>query len=276
MGLKRVPSLKIHFVTFADAAIARFTHERLRKQLSLFSIFSSARLLTETDLDRRFTVNHGYLMSPGSRGFGFWIWKPEVIREALASVGEGDFVVYADAGCHLVASAENRLLDWCELMMKGEFSVLAWSLDHPEYRYSKPEILSHFGIVENNDEWHSPQLSASVIVLRKDSISMRFVRDWALLASHRIDLLDDSYAAVVPSDFVETRHDQSLFSLLAKTAYSEKVASLQISEQFPLGGGWNELRESPIQIRRDKFDSNLLEQVRRRLVDMRENLSRCF
>ena len=79
-----------------------------------------------------------------------------------------------------------------------------------------------------------------------------FFEEWLAVFRQRFDLIDDT-PSVVPNDeaFVAHRHDQSVFSLLAKI---RGVTLLSALEQYPAGSppDWKLLRDFPIHHRRDK------------------------
>ena len=34
-----------------------------------------------------------------SRGGGYWIWRPYILRSAINDINDGEYLVYLDAGC---------------------------------------------------------------------------------------------------------------------------------------------------------------------------------
>lgn len=54
---------------------------------------------------------HGRFMASNPRGFGYWVWKPFVILEALKALPAGWGVAYLDGGCVLndTPAARKRL-----------------------------------------------------------------------------------------------------------------------------------------------------------------------
>lgn len=90
------------------------------------------------------------------------------------------------------------------------------------------------------------------------------------METHR-NFIDDS-PSVIPNDpnFIENRHDQSIFSLLAKL---EGISLLSHEENFPYQkivsterSDWSVLNYMPIQARRDK--SRLRDRIYERSVSV--------
>lgn len=240
-----------HVVSFADSLIYRSTHFRLMSQIKKFSNISSFTLATEASLSAPFRRQFASRLVARSRGFGYWCWKPEVIRAGLERLNEGEILVYADAGCHFNAQAESQLGRWIDSLLEGGNSILAWSLEHPEYMYTKDSLRDHLGIKKDSNQWISNQISASVLILRKTESTSALVEQWGDVFKTDFELIDDSPSSGNHRDFIEHRHDQSLLSLLLKDRFVGQTSLLDIREQFPLNGLWRSLKRSPIHIRRD-------------------------
>lgn len=267
-------SLDPTLVTFSDLRLKR-SAKRLIRQAKKIGVFSQIISLDENSLDMEFTAKHSDILRPDVRGFGFWMWKPQVIIQALRSVKNGQIVLYLDVGCHLNHRGAPRLHEYFEIVSKSKSGILAFDLTHEGVvahkvvEWTKSDTLDFFGALTNEKIKQSAQIEATIILVEKRESTVKFFENWLDLMEKHRNFIDDS-PSVIPNDpnFIENRHDQSLFSLLAKL---EDIAILSHAENFPSRQtffskmpAWRDLKFMPIQARRDK--SRFRDRVHARVV----------
>jgi hypothetical protein len=167
----------------------------------------AAFVYTEADIAAFFAEHPGLL--PGSRGHGWWAWKPWCILETLRRVGPGDVVVYVDAG----ATVERPLAGWAGaaehvLLFRLGGHVLD---DRTNATWTKPELFAAMG--RDSDEVRGAvQVNAGVQVYRNTPEAVAFAREYLAWCVRR-HVVDDSTAFA--GTFRDHRHDQSVLSVLA-------------------------------------------------------------
>jgi hypothetical protein len=249
-------------ITFADS---RLDHSlrRVGRQAQKLEIFSRILVWNESDLSEEFRTKNADRLKPGVRGFGYWIWKPQVILQGLDACQLGDFLVYVDAGCHLNHHGVPRLKDYFTIVKTSSTGILAFELKHDgvvvhkEESWNKADTLHHFRMDATESVTSTAQIEATVIIIQKRGSTDLFFREWLDVMESYPNLLDDSASKRQNSaEFIEHRHDQAIFSLLAKR---EGVSLLPFSENFPQRKtflarkpAWSDLKRFPIQTRRDK------------------------
>ena len=253
---------KVTLISFADSRLEHALR-RLVRQGKRFRTFSRISTFNEDSLDGFFRDKHQFALSPEIRGYGYWVWKPQVILQSLQQCEIGEFVVYVDAGCHLNHKGESRLRDYLSIAKEGATGILAFELArngnviHKEISWNKADTLRYFGVDGILSVTETAQIEATVIIIEKRSQTIRFFQEWLDVMESHPNLSDDS-PSVIPNspDFIEHRHDQSVFSLLAKR---HGVSVLSFSENFPQRRtllarkpAWSDLRDYPIHARRDK------------------------
>ena len=208
------------------------TGERLRREALDFEIFDEIRILTEEDLGSDFRERFGPYLVPGSRGFGYYSWKPQVILRALDDCEDGDLVHWLDIGSVLNAKRTNRLLKYFEEAHTSPSGILAFSApEYPrwllnprkagkemlEYQWTKGDIFDACDSRDRKDVTHTTQIATGAIFLRNSSTTRSFIERWLQAIWSDPTLVDDSPSRAdnFPG-FVENRHDQSVFSVLAK------------------------------------------------------------
>jgi hypothetical protein len=280
--------MKNNFVAFADSKMAR-TFKRLSKQVKSLKFFEGVYLFDESNLSIDFKEKFKDKLIAGSRGYGYWSWKPEAILMAFNKIEEGDRLLYIDSGCHLNIDGKKRLIEYFNILDKEEKGIIAFQtkqpheenstliydgrllFDHHNYQYIKGDLLDYFG-VRNDDNYVKKQMiEATVILIKKCLPAHKIIKEWQDIIWKRFDLLDDT-PSVSPnlSGFIEHRHDQAIWSLLC---LKYKIKTISSYEYFyPINNGkrieldLEALKKYPIHAMRDKnwgFIKNTISNIKR-------------
>lgn len=153
------------------------------------------------------------------KGAGFWLWKPEIIRETLDRVSDGDFVFYVDSG-NLIIGDVRPLFDLCARDPRGVllFDNRDGSEDGTPWRnaeWTKMDCYLRMGC--DGEKFRTGvQVNGSYVLLRKGAFSCSFISEY-LRWCQTDELITDapSRLAPEPPGFRMHRHDQSILSLLA-------------------------------------------------------------
>ena len=280
--------MKNNFVAFADSKMSR-TFRRLSKQVKSLKIFEGVYLFDESNLPVYFKEKFKDKLIAGSRGYGYWSWKPEVILMALNQIEEGDRLLYIDSGCHLNIHGKKRLIEYFNILDKEEKGIIAFQTDQPNqenstliydgrtlfdhlnYKWIKGDLLDYFGVRNNNNYIKEQMIEATVILIKKCLPAHKIIKEWQQIISERFDLLDDT-PSVSPNliGFIEHRHDQSIWSLLC---LKYKIKTISSYEYFyPINNGkridldTEALKKFPIHAMRDKdfgFIYNTIKNIKR-------------
>ena len=207
----------IYFLTFGagkqcyiDAA------SQLCEQANLTGLFGAIFNICEQDLrnDEAFWLTHGNFIENNPRGFGYWIWKPFIIKKVLSMINEGDTLIYADAGCefdmrftHLIPRLDTLLV------RKKILGTLTASNDITHTKASVSKLLGLSGI----PTLRLGHIQAGLIFMRKCEEITNFIQKWYDKCSLAPCMIDDSPSTIGNYEgFREHRHDQSIFNILLK------------------------------------------------------------
>jgi hypothetical protein len=245
----------VWFTTYGDHVFAKAKH-RIAMQAAESGVFNVIRTF-----DREAFVNwaDGVGISKNytsaKRGGGFWLWKPWVIWNVLEEMSEGDILVYADAGCHILRSGSQRFYEYFDMVSNDPFSVLAFSLQPDlEVHWTTEAILSYFNA--SNSVRYSPHLMATAVVMRKCKSTRQLIDAWLQVAIQRPDLFSDdhniasknAFSSQTGHCFRDNRHDQSVFSVLRKSLPHKKCVIQLRDETYGAIGYY-----TPIIAKRDKL-----------------------
>jgi hypothetical protein len=209
--------MKTHFITFGAGGQNYYDAvDRLQKQAKQIDLFDDITTYTEKDLqtDTEFWTKHGEFIESNQKGYGYWLWKSYLCKKLLATINDGDIIVYADAGCTMNLQGKLRLLEYIEMCKTHESGIVSFQLTHQEQFWTKNDICQHLGASQT--ELSSGQLVGGIFILRKCKAVVDLVDKWYETGSN-YNLIDDS-PSVTPNipEFRENRHDQSIWSILRK------------------------------------------------------------
>lgn len=136
--------------------------------------------------------------------------------EYLSTIPEGQFVLYVDGR----TGFEGGEIAWLEKFFKqnyNRYDLIAWQLTHIEAAYTKSDLLDYFKVLDNSSFTRSPQFAAGLHVWKNCLFSKSLVNEWYEIFLTQFDLVTDLKSEIPNSiDFIDHRHDQSIFSLLVK------------------------------------------------------------
>ena len=202
------------------------------------------------------------------RGYGYWYWKPLIIKQLLKKVKENDIINYVDIGCHINLNGINILKFYIKKLKNSKKGILGFqyyalknynnkNYEFPiplEHKYTKADLLHYFRVINKKKIVHSPQFWSGNIFLLKNRFTINFINKWLKVYDERFDLADDTPSRKKNFDgFVQNQHDQSIFSILCKLNNIDTLSAYEC-EWFYFKGArfWQHTKKSPIIAKRDK------------------------
>lgn len=237
-------------------------------------VFDEIYTYTEKDLSKDFRKKWGRYMYPYSKGYGYWCWKPPLIKKTLDMINDGDILLYTDVGCYLNPNGKERLGEYYDIVEKSPSGMLGFRSFEKnyngmpeglrfEYEWTKGDIFDYFGVRDNTEVTQTTQYEAGIIFIKKGPESTAFVNEW-------VKVIDDDFSLITDAPsrspnlkgFQENRHDQSIYSMLAK---KYKIEAVSTNELIPLGGvmDWSIIDKYPIQARRNVYYKSMRHYNRR-------------
>lgn len=227
---------RCYFRSFAAGLFAR-RKRIIEIQAKSMKIFDDIACYDPAMLEKTFSEKHKGILIPTIRGFGYWIWKAQVAIEAFGKMREGDVLVYADSGVTLNVQSKEVLKDYIDQVRHHSSGILAFftegTEDYIEYKWSKKDLFAALGVDRYKSITDTPQYATGFLLLRKQPSTIRFIYDW-LAWSERDGyhyLIDSPSKHCESPGFIEHRHDQSIFSILAKI-YGAKALPIDPNGPF--------------------------------------------
>lgn len=220
--------MKVHFITFANTD-SNFSQERIIYEAERTKIFDSIKFYTEKDFDDEFMSRCGEYFKTYKRGYGYWSWKPYIIRKELQKMNDGDVVVYADSGCMFVQKNRKILRDWIKRVHNAESGVLSPCYGpYIEHDWTRGDLYQYINEKYNKDNVDifdkAVQCGCGISLYCKKAKCVDFVNQWYDVMTNHFHLCTDE-PSQKPNhpNFRENRHDQSVFSMLSKIYKIETI-----------------------------------------------------
>lgn len=229
----------VYFFSFADSRFA--SQKRIKREAENMHFFDHIYVGDEKILEPWYFNKYKDRWS--ERGFGYWQWKPYLIRRVMDRMEEGDYLVYSDAGCSLNSRGITRLKEYLQLVTDSPCGVLGFDQHFREAEWTKADLFDYFGVWGNPQYINHGQVATTCAIFRKNPTSQHLVDTWFYIENFKHDLVTDS-PSKIPNDpnFKEHRHDQSVFSLLMV-----KYGGVELPvEEIFTEGDWEELKDYPI------------------------------
>ena len=116
------------------------------------------------DLDPGFVSAPEASIYRNKRGFGYWIWKPQVVLETMKLAESNDLIVYMDVGFELNPAGRNRFVEYLKMAARGPHKQLAFSNTHTEYRWTKQDLACRLDLANDSLPMLSTQLASGFFI----------------------------------------------------------------------------------------------------------------
>jgi hypothetical protein len=205
------------FLTFGgDSLRWRLAAWRLAREARKTGLFEVVYRYTDLRLRSDFPAfwdEHGSFIRQHPKGFGFWIWKPFLIRAILNQSNDNiDGVFYLDAGFEINHTFEaiKRLQEYLQLADANSF--FGMKLDVSLASWCKDDALIYYGLEEAERTF--PIVISGLVAIANNPLGRAIADDWWRGAQTEGSslLTDDTGECPVNKDFIDHRHDQSLLS----------------------------------------------------------------
>ena len=206
---------KIRFITYGDSNF-NLQKKHIINLASKSTYFDSYFAYAPNNLNKEFIKKYEDILNK-EKGGGFWIWKYQIIKQEILNLKDDDILVYSDVGSSINLNAEKRFNEYVDMLNASEYSMLRFRLKEIEKYWTSKEIFDYFKIKLDSDHANSEQFLAGHLIIKNNKNFREQLKIFEDLLSYDKYLITDKYDDNQIKDFVENRHDQSIFSLISKT-----------------------------------------------------------
>lgn len=218
----------IYFTSFATSNYNK-TSERIKSEALSSEFFDNVICYNENDISE-FIEEHKNFISTNSRGYGYWIWKPYYIKKILSSINDGDFLIHLDIGCTINKNGFKRFKEYLKLCEESPYKNITMQYtQYKENQWTKNDIFQYFNT--NEGDKLSGQIPSGFWIIQKNNLTAELVDKYLEGVLHYNLINDSPSKSLNCSEFIENRHDQSIFSCLIK-----KCGTTHIENEFDLDG----------------------------------------
>ena len=200
-----------YLINYADGA---FKESRRKNSLSgIAAGFDAVIQYTLKDIDSLFFTKNKKILTQ-KRGAGYWLWKPYIIFQTLKNVKEGDVVFYSDSGSEFIKPMKPIF----ELIKENDVVGFKMSGNHKEKQYTRKSVIERVwtngdNVADTNQDMASfIGVKKTAHTERKDSV----IGSWLDLCQDPELIMDQPRTNEEFEEFIDHRHDQSLWSLVSK------------------------------------------------------------
>ena len=209
--------MNINFITFGSHDNYIDAGKRLLKQASELNLFTKTILYTPDDLKKNidFWDTHNNFINNNKRGYGYWLWKPFLIKKTMENMNEGDILLYLDCGCELDYQKKINLINIFDIVKTNKLLYTIVAVTHIEKDWNKMDLIINLDMNKEN-VLKTPQRQAGCICFLVCTETINLVNEWYRIGSEYHNIDDSPSINENLIGFCEHRHDQSIFSLLSK------------------------------------------------------------
>lgn len=200
------------------------------------------KIIGYTDLDLKKDIEYWgkycNFIESHPRGYGYYMWKPYVVKRTMDQMNDDDILVYIDAGCTINTYAKKRLEEYVQMVRDSKHGIISFQMDLSSQKYTKKELFDYMRV--SKEDQKKNQFVAGILILRKNENTKKIVDEWYRV-SHIPEMINDQRSLIQHPDFIDHRHDQSILSILFY-----KYGSIIIPDETFFYPNWKNGLEYPI------------------------------
>jgi len=211
---------------------------RITDQATKIGVFDKVIGYTDSSLknDKEFWDLHGEFLTKHVKGYGYYLWKPYVVKKTMETMKDGDILLFLDAGCEINKSRPDDMNRLFDLTIKHDMVYTGSGM--PTSRNTKKDVMIEMGMYDEKS-CKQQQIQSGVEFYHVNERTRQIVDEWYRICSDKTgnyrminetrwvkDVLD--IEGIVKYD--AHRYEQSIFSLLI---YKYNIGHLISSQGIP-------------------------------------------
>tara|TARA_B100000989_G_scaffold296589_1_gene280178 strand:- start:261 stop:1124 length:864 start_codon:yes stop_codon:yes gene_type:complete len=206
--------LNINFITYGDKNYT-IQKNHLLNLARISGNFNKIVGYSFKDLDKLFVDKYSNILNQ-QKGAGYWIWKHQIIKQALKEMDENSILIYSDAGSSFNLKGQKRFDQYIEMLNESPFSMIRFKNSNIEKYWTSKEIFNYFNLDIESKFGNTEQYLAGHLIIKNNKDTIEQLHEFEKVISYDVDLITDKYINNQISGFKQNRHDQSIFSLISK------------------------------------------------------------
>ena len=202
-------------VTFGTDYLFKNQKIRFKQQATSIDFFDDVIIEDEKSIKPLITL-HEEFITKNKRGYGYWIWKPLIIKNTLEKMSNDDILFYIDCGSSLINNDLHKLTNYVNILKNHDIIVFEDS-----HRYNKQfikyNVIKELNVTESL--YNKPIIEGGCVIVKKSKFTIDFLDKWfEYMTKDNYSLVNDDLLNLEQTkDFIEHRHDQILLSILSRS-----------------------------------------------------------
>ena len=203
-----------NIITFGTDNLFKKKKKRFEQEARNITFFDSIIIENENSI-KSIMEDHKEFITNNKRGYGYWIWKPFIIKNQLEKMKNNDILFYLDCGSSIINNNVERLDNYINKLRDYDVIVFDNS-DHKMKKFVKMNVINEFNIEEDILEQYI--IEGGCIILKNTKKTKEFIDEWInYMIKDNYQLLNDDLLNFPQYEqFIEHRHDQSILTILAR------------------------------------------------------------
>lgn len=179
-------------------------------------------------IDAEFREQYLHILNQ-PRGGGYWLWKPYIINKYLNTLNENDLLFYLDSKYYFTENLCNLYANYMETN-----DIMVWENKPNEEtnqmkKYCKRDVVLKYGMENQVYGKGINEIWAGCVLLKKTAKTVQLMRSWLDKCCVGTDITDSPSTVPNTDDFIDHRHDQSLFSI---TLHQAGITPVHMPNRF--------------------------------------------
>jgi len=197
-----------YLINYADLA---FKNSQQKNSISgIQHGFDSVLQYSKKDIDKEFYIKNENILSK-KRGAGYWLWKPYIIYKTLKDVRDGDIIFYSDSGSEFIKDVTPLV----NLIKEQGIVAFKMSGHHKEREYTRRSVIKALDLPVDKTAITDQNMASFIGVVKAPSV-LQMINIWLEHCQVPSLILDTERQGNEFPEFIDHRHDQSLWSLITK------------------------------------------------------------
>jgi hypothetical protein len=203
---------KMYFLTYNDDS-GNYDKD-IQKLVDSVKKYSYCEIIVfhKKDINPYFIQNNQNIFNH-SKGGGYWLWKPYIIKETLDKLKEGDILLYIDSKYYFTEPFKNLFTN------KMHQDIIIWKNkpNEPHYvlkQWCKMEVIQKYNMYHATFMDNYEICWGGAMILRKSNNIKSLISRWLDICCNENNITDKESSFPNSSDFIDHRHDQSLLSIV--------------------------------------------------------------
>ena len=201
-------------ITFGTDNLFENQRIKFKQQATDINFFDSIIIENEHTI-KPLIKDYEDFIKNNQRGYGYWLWKPIIIKRQLENMFDDDILFYLDCGSSIINNNIEKLDNYINILEDYDIIVFD-NHDHKTIKFIKMNVINEFNIEDDVLEQYI--IEGGCIILKNTKKTKEFIDEWIknMIKDNYKLINDDLLNLPQNEDFIEHRHDQSILTILAR------------------------------------------------------------